>query len=59
MVSKIIATSRPYSFAATTQPPATSARLATSAKVAGIPMSIGSPWRKNGRSAPRKRKEAR
>jgi hypothetical protein len=35
----------------TTQPPATDARLATTANASVMPISIGRPLRRNGRSA--------
>jgi len=47
---------RPIAFARTAQPPPTAARVATIAKVAAIPASIGSVLRTNGRSARAKTK---
>jgi hypothetical protein len=46
-----IAAARPYWLAATAQPPATAASVATAAKVTAMPTSIGNPLRTKGRSA--------
>ncbi len=45
------AAKRPYSLAVTAQPPPTAASVATSAKVAAMPASMGSPLSTKGRSA--------
>jgi hypothetical protein len=54
--SSASAIQRPAWFACTAQPPPMAASVAISAKVSAMPASIGSPARRNGRSARAKTK---